>query len=321
MNHFFRKTSKWLPYLVFGIVLAILAFVIYKQRQEILDFPWKINLLYLLTASIFHSLALFVTFIVWSMMVYRLSGFKDYWLNFKNYYLSSMAKRVPTSLPYIGSRISFYAESKVSVPVILNCIFLENILITISGVIFFLSFIPFYSNIDKNIVVPISIVGIVLIAISLIKPQILIEITNWVLRKFKRDEIKITLNRNDLIAWVGIYLFSWLFAGLSFNFLIRSVGVFNYPPLGDVFGISSALTLVGLISMVFPGGFGMKEITAGLMLIPWIPFSTGLIITIANRVMQTIDDVIWSVLALVSTQLVKQRNPRPGSDNNTNGLL
>ncbi len=293
------KFSKLITFLVFGIVIVILGFFLYRERQEILSFPWKIKLINLLAASFFHSVALGVTFIVWSMMLHRFSGFNKHWDNFKIYYLSSLAKRVPTSLPYIGSRISLYAEKKVPLPIIINCIALENILFTISGIIFFLSLLPFYSNIDKKIVAPISIIGIILIAISLTRPHIFLEVTNWILQKLRRDEIRFTIKRKDLLLWIGVYSFSWIFAGISFHFLLTSLGEFNYPPFVDTLGISSVFTLVGLISMVFPGGFGMKEITAGMMLTSWIPFSTGLVITIANRVMQTIDDLLWSLLALL----------------------
>jgi len=71
--------------------------------------------------------------------------------------------------------------------------------------------------------------------------------------------------------------------------------------------------------MVFPGGFGMKEITAGAMLTPWMPFATGLIITIANRIMQTIDDLFWSAFALLISRMRDKTNQH--KNHNTKGLL
>jgi len=319
MKIFKGKISRYIAFLVFGIVIIILALVVYQERQEILSFPWKVNIWYILAASFFHSAALGVTFIVWSMMLHRFSGFNNRWENFKIYYLSSLAKRVPTSLPYIGSRIGLYAVNDVKAPLILNCVLLENILITISGVIVFLSLLPVYSVINTKLVAPISTIGIILILISLGRPQIFIEVTNWILKKLKKDGIQIKITRNDLLKWVGVYFFSWIFAGISFNFLLRGLGKFTYPPFIDVMGISSAFTLVGLISMVFPGGFGMKEITAGAMLTPWMPFATGLIITIANRIMQTIDDLFWSAFALLIARMRDKTNQH--KNHNTKGLL
>jgi hypothetical protein len=57
--------------------------------------------------------------------------------------------------------------------------------------------------------------------------------------------------------------------------------------------------LISLLSMILPGGFGLKELTSSVLLSKWMPLTAAIVITIAYRLVQTANEVVWAVFASV----------------------
>lgn len=294
-----KKLGKNLYLFLVVVVLGILLFILYKEREIILNFDWNINIANLLLASLFHSIGLGITYIVWSLMIYRLSGYKNHVVNLRIYYISTIAKRIPTALPYIGTRFGFYSDIGIPSNIILNCILFENILITLAGLLVFFIFLPFYTFVlIENVYLFIMIVVLILVSL-LWKPNMIVEIINFIYRKLNKKPIEIMISNKDILVWLSLYSLPWFFAGLSLFFLMNSIGSFMNPNLIDTIGISSIITLVGLFSFFLPGGLGIKEIAGSTLLSAWMPFSVGLLITVLNRILQISDELLWSIFAVV----------------------
>ncbi len=297
-----EKHLSWLAALMTIGVGGMVIWVLYRQRADILIFPWRLSLMYLLLVSFFHSIALGATFWAWHAMISRLGNFTDFRLNFRYYYVSTLAKRLPTSLPYIGSRLVMYRQEGVSGAAVMNCILLENLLVGVGGVIVFLLFIPFYTSTPANITMILLALAVVLITALLARPQIVVEFSNWILVKLKRRALTSMPNRSDILIWVGIYTLPWFFAGASFYCLPRALSTITALGAFDALSISALSTLVSLSNFVLPGGLALKELTSSALLTPWMPLSAALVITIIYRVIHTADEILWALFALVITR-------------------
>ena len=294
-----KRLKSWLTLLLFISIFGIIGWIIYTQKDAILAFPWKFDWKALLLVSLFHSIALGATFWAWYVMMARLGKFTDLAANFRYYYVSTLTKRLPTSLPYIGSRLVMYKQENVSTPVIINCILLENLLIGVAGIIAFLLFSPFYTNVPGNIIVPMVISAILLIALLFIRPEWLILVTNWALRRLHKEQITTSLSRRDILYLIGIYILPWVFAGISFYFAPRALSDFHGLSLMDSFQISMLSTLVSLLYFIIPGGLALKELTASVLMTAWMPLSAAILITFAYRIIHTLDEVMWALIALL----------------------
>jgi hypothetical protein len=262
--------------ITFGTSLAVVGVIIWitiRQWNEILIFPWKVNIWIVLLIPLIHSVTLGTTFWAWYLMVRRLGEFSDLRSNLYFYYVPSLAKRLPTSIPYIGGRLVMYKEAGVSGSAIMNCILLENLLIGIAGVITFLVFLPFYTSVPAGIVAPMAFVGLVSIGLLLIRPQLLVEATNWILRRFKRPTLTRIPNRSDILAWTGIYILTWLLSGVCFWFAPRAISTFTGINLVDSIEISTLSTLASLLYFIIPGGLALKEMASSALMTNWMPFS------------------------------------------------
>jgi hypothetical protein len=277
------------------LVILLLGWFLYKNWAEISAFPWRINYWYLALTIIFNSLAVAVTFWVWQLMTNRLGGFNDTRSGFRLYYISALTKRLPTSLPMIGGRILLYNQVGMNSAATLNCILLESILVGIAGIIVFLIFFPFYTAVPPGVATLMLITGIVLVGIFIWKPQILIDLTNWLAIRWKKQKLTSVPNRKDILLWIGIYTLPWILGGLSLYCVPRAVADISAPPLIDAIGISTLANLVSLLAMLLPINFGLKELTSAAMMTAWMPMSTALIITIIHRLILTANDILWAI--------------------------
>jgi glycosyltransferase 2 family protein len=300
MNDWIKKyiNHKLHNLVTLGTSLAVIGVIIWitvRQWNDLLIFPWKVNIWIVLLIPLIHSVTVGTTFWTWHLMVKRLGGFGDLRSNLYFYYISHLAKRLPTSIPYIGGRLVMYKQVGVSGSAMMNCIVLENLLIGIAGVLTFLVFLPFYTSVPAGIVTPMVAVGLVSIGILLIRPQLLVELTNWILRRFKREGLTRVPNRSDILTWTGIYILTWLLSGVGFWFAPRAVSTITGINLVNSIEISSLSTLASLLYVVIPGGLALKEVTSSALMTIWMPFSAAMVITMIYRLLQTVNEIVWAV--------------------------
>lgn len=294
-----RKGFSLLTILLSAFVMGLLVYLIVKHWPEIAAFPWHLNLRYLTLVLFFHSLALGITFWVWHLMVARLSGFREARLNFRFYYLSTLAKRLPTALPYIGGRLALYKKVGVPGAVVVTCILMENILIGVAGAITFLLFLPFYSNVPYGVALPISVGTTILVIALIARPQLLSEFINWLLKRLKKQGLDQIPDRRDILIWTGLYILPWLFAGASLYFAPKALTTTPGPNLIDSLEVSTLATMVTLINFILPSGMGLKELTSTALLSIWMPISSALVISLVYRIIHTINEIVWALGALL----------------------
>ncbi len=296
------KKKGWLSWIItltsIGVFGVMVYFVI-RQWKDLISFPWRLDLISLFFVFFFHSLALGATFAAWHLMIRRLGGFTDWRLDLRYYYLSTLAKRLPTSIPYIGGRLAMYGQHGVPAAAILNAVFLENLLVGVGGVLVFILFLPFYSQVPAGITLPLFIAGTGLVIISLIRPQIYVEITNWLLKRMKRQTLENLPGRKDMLIWIGIYMLPWLFSGASMYFAPRAVS--NMSGLGffDALLVLTLATLVSLLYFVIPGGLALKEVTGSALLSTWMPVSVALTLMFIFRLIHTINEIVWARVVIL----------------------
>lgn len=299
-----ERKLTWLTLGLFAMVLALAGAALAKEWDQITTFPWRFKAGYLALTVLFHSLALGVTYLVWHLMITRLGGFSNAGLNFRFYYLSTLAKRIPSSIWYIGGRVVMYKQVQVSGSAVLNCILLENAIIGTAGVFTFLVFLPLYSHVPRQVAGPIALLGAGLVISLLARPQLFIEVTNRILKRFGKRGLDQVPARRDILLWGGLYVLPWLFAGAALYCATRAFSDNVGPGIIDAIGISTLAMLVALLNVFFPGGLGLKELTSGALLSYWMPFSTALIISIAYRLIQTFNEMLWAASTLFANRSV-----------------
>ena len=294
-----RHGRRLLSVLMVAAIFAVLGWSVIGEWDTVKHYPWQLEIAPLVLASAFHSLALGVTFVVWHLMIRRLGHFADVRRNAYIYYVSTLAKRVPGAIWYISGRLLMYQEEGVTKPAVLNATILETVLIGSAGALVYVMLLPFYAYDSTRANWIIATIGLVAIGLFSVRPRLLLDATNYFLRRWKRTPIEVDLTRQDLILWAVLYMLPGPVSGVSLYFLIRAVTAATMPDLVSAMVVWTLSMLVGLMTMVLPGGLGLKELALATLLSQWMPLSAGVVVAVAFRLLQTFDDAAWAAVVWV----------------------
>lgn len=293
-----RKITLFLSFLVIGVLVYL--FIIY--REELSSFPWEINIYFLLLLFLFHTLAMAPTFLVWHLMVSKIGRYNNFKANLKYYYLSALAKRLPTSVPYLGGRIYLYDREGISNAAILNCSVLETLLFSIGGIIAYFLLQPFYKSSSNEISSTLTILGVIIVTVTIAWPKLLLQITNWALARLNKQSLTSFPNRKDLILWISIYVIPWFISGYAFYLVPKALTNYINLDFIDAYKISTISTLASQLYIILPGGLAIRELTASALLTQFMTIPIAIVISILYRITQTINEILMALVVVITVQ-------------------
>jgi uncharacterized membrane protein YbhN (UPF0104 family) len=146
------------------------------------------------------------------------------------------------------------------------------------------------------------------VAIFLSKPGWLLAALNWLLQKAGRPTLDAQIASRDLVLLLAASVANWLLWGLAFAALVFSLQPY---PVQRIIQLAPHLTLVysiayavGLVSVVAPGGLGVREGVFYLLLSPMLDGGSVTLAALAMRVWNMIGEV-----ALAALSLLKRESP------------
>jgi hypothetical protein len=292
------RVNRVLAILLFGSTFAAMGLILYRDRERILAFDWRIDIGYLALTTLLYSITLGLLFIAWCAILGQTSGFRDTRKNFRIYYLALLARRLPSALWYITGRLVMYGRVGVAESAVLGSTALESLVLALAGALVFLALLPFYGSTDLSVrALPMAVAGGILLAV-LSQPQYVLRLINRLFAWLKRAPMNVGVRRRDVLRWLLAYSFAWLIGGAGLFCMINAIYVLPLSDLPAIVGIATLTTLVSLLTSLFPGGSSLKELTLAVLLSNYVPLSAGVVIAIAYRIWQTLLDFCWAGLAL-----------------------
>lgn len=284
------------------LVIGVLIYIFTTNYNELSSFPWEINFYMIILLLIVHTIAMLPTFVAWHLMVSKIGQFDNLKANLKYYYLSALAKRLPTSIPYIGGRMYLYGQDGISNAAILNCSILETLLFSIAGIIAYLLIHPFYKSNQSEISLLVAIIGVVFTLVIFLWPRFLFHITNWFLFRFNKPPLISFPERKDLVLWISIYIIPWFISGYAFYLVPKALSTQISINFIDAYEITTISTLASQLYIILPGGLAIREFTASVLLTQFTTIPLAVVISIGFRITQTINEIITAVVLVLITQ-------------------
>ena len=102
-----------------------------------------------------------------------------------------------------------------------------------------------------------------------------------------------------------IYLLLWCVYGLAFFLLIKSLFPLEWHLLPAIVASYALAWTAGFLSFVTPGGLGVREGALSLLLAPYLPPATAMLVALLSRVWSIAADLVLASIALG----IRYRNP------------
>lgn len=265
------------------VVILILLFGMISEWDGLRAFPWSINLYYLLISASAYACQLVLMFMIWHIIMGEVDGQRNYKLNLIAFFYSSLAKRIPTVVPFLGTRFQLYKKNSQSASssVFIGSIFEIVVLIISGGMFISISGITF-----NSIAFPYSYTWVIslLLGLFLIFPKFYKSLIGVINNKFGTNIVSPALSPKTFFSLIGISLVTYVLNALAIYFIM--IGITKQPlAFQDTITASSFYYLLTYVTMYLVGGFGIKEMVFGFMMRPHFVFPIGVLIAFIIRLM------------------------------------
>ncbi len=297
-----RRPGRGRVLLTGGVVLATLAVLAYglaRNWQEIVQYDWHIALWPLILALVIYPFALLLAVAIWRSILQQLGGRTSWAQDLRIFCVSNLARRLPTVVPFVAGRLVLYEELGIAKSVTSLATLIEGALILFSGLLVSLLILPLTGGGGwlAGHVVELALIAALCLAVML-RPQILTGLLHWLMRRIGRGQIVASqVNHRHTLAWTASYAVVWAIGGAVFYCLARSVYPLAWEHLPVTVGIWSIGGVVSHIAVFTAGGLGIRELAMSVLLARLMPMPIAIIVSIVARVWFSLNELLWLALA------------------------
>lgn len=288
--------KRFIQLLIIGIIFFFLIRNLFNNWQQICYYQWKANypLLFFSTGIVILNFSFLIK--IWLKLLDVLGFNLKYGKGFKIWFISSFGRYIPGKVWQLLGMVYLCEREGIPKTVTTTSAILAQIFSLVSGLIISLLLlgVDFFDKFGGSNILFFAILlslFLFLIIIS-IYPRLLEKGINFLLRKFKKPELKIQLSIWTSFKFLVVYAITWLIYGFGFFFFIHSftnVSFYQYPLMTGIFAIAYIL---GFLSFFAPGGLGVREGILTYLLGFYFPVSIATVISLASRIWMTIAEVI-----------------------------
>jgi len=189
-------------------------------------------------------------------------------------------------------------------PTVLASILVEAALSAISGVIVFVLSLAWVRDVNAPLL---PLVGFAVLLAALLHPRIFRPLFNKILKPFGAHDLE-PLPFPLTVGLLVFYCGTWIIGGFGVYFMLRSVGaevgLATIPFLG---GVSAVGAIVAVLAVFAPSGIGAREASMYGLLLAVTTSGAALGVTLINRLVITIVELVLFAVGVVSWRLTRPR--------------
>lgn len=302
-----RLSQRMKLILKYGILFLILFFLVahiiknwHTLDEFTYDVQWSylgLSILSLMASLIFLPLALksIVKLLKYEISLKRLCMILFY---------SQIAKYMPGGIwGYVG-RVYLYKREGMNGRDATACVFLETMLVFISGIFVFCVSLFFWGKIPSVAWMPheyINEIGIgALVILSLlVHPKVLNFLWGLMPERFGKDKLQLKYTYVSIFRPVLLLIPFWIGVGGGFWLLIRSFYHMDLYLLPMAAGAYVLAWIMGFLAFFTPGGLGAREAVLVISLNFYLPISISTISAVLARLWWIAGELIWTLISFI----------------------
>lgn len=299
MNNNIKKSIKNL--LGIAVILGIaffLAKTIYGNWSSLKQSQLKLNYWLLLLSFLPLCLSFYLGIYAWSYILKSL-GYEIKWTKaFWTVSGSHLAKFIPGHILALGGRVWLCSREKIPEAVSAAGIIIEMVVQLAASIFVFSLSLPYFKAYLSPAVFLMS--GMLFIFLmSIVHPNVLPRLWKYVPRMGKAVTADVAYGYQNILVLLVIYVIAWVLQGMTVFILVKSlfpgIGAEGVMPAVGAYGGAYAL---GFVSIVTPGGLGIREGILSFLLKFYIPLPVAVIVAVLSRLCFTLFDVLMTVISL-----------------------
>lgn len=297
------KLPKFVKLIVQVIVIALTGYYIGIQIARgfpvIKSYHWNLNIYFWLGCILLVVPYLFAP-IVWWWIMRRLGANFSWGKGYRIWALSNIAKYLPGKVWHIVGRMALYPGGKL---VVMESIVLEMGAVMIAGfwiMLLTLLLTPLTLPVSKIVI---GILGALTLPF-IFKPILLQKVIRYPVEKIKKERLPSQPLPFSSISFLFIFtidIFYWFSYGFGYFLILKNIGLYSSPIL--LSGVYAASWTLGYISLITPGGLGIREGVFAFLLKGVLPLGIPALLALLGRIVILFTESLMAILSLLWDRL------------------
>ncbi len=291
--------------LVLGLLsVAMLAYLVYRERDAFSTFDWQLDWRALVVAFALMLVGLIMAGLVWASMMRTFGSPLPFSRHIRYYLVSHLARRLPGTVWYVAGRGYLYKQHGESLRLVTMASSLELVLMIVAGAVVTLALWSYMLR-TLPLVYLIALGITILVGLVAVQPSSV----RWMLRKLGLDATPVAGYRH-MILWLSLYVGIWIIGGLMFYAIVYSV---TRAPLIHLPFVIGSWTLVGTLSVLvffLPNNLGFTEIGLSLLLSTFLPSSVAVVVAVLSRILVLGFELAAAGITMLILQIMQQFSAR-----------
>jgi len=291
-----KGSSFYLGLFQWAIVVAIFIFLgrmVWENWIQLKEARFAFRSLPLLFSTFIFAFSYFIQIWAWYLITVKLEIAISPSETLGSWFYSQLGKYLPGKVWLLLGRYYFYESKGKSKKAISIALYLETITVVMAAGLIFLATLAFFKEIRPYyfgktfgwfLVLFIS-------AFVAIHPRILQKIFNWVLMKFKREPIFLSIAYSGILWILWVNIVAWVVGGIGFYLFVESVIPVSSNYILFLTGALAFSSTLGLIALFAPSGLGVREGALVYLLSFIMPGPVAVIISILTRIWMTLIEI------------------------------
>ena len=283
----YQQVLGWL--IVIGIFI-FLGKMVWENWAQVKQASFTFRPFTLLLSTFIFVFSYFIQIWAWYLITLKLGIALSFSETLKNWFYSQLGKNLPGKVWLLLGRFYFYESKGKSKKAISVALFIETATVLIAagllclvGFFLFKEVRSFYSG--RQFV---WVILLFLFACLSLHPRVLQKIINWILTRFKKEPLSLSIAYTDILLILLISILSWAVGGIGFYFFVASVFPISLSYLLFLAGALAAASILGLVAVFAPGGLGVREGVLVYLLSYVMPGSVAVIVSVLTRIWTTL---------------------------------
>ena len=284
------------PFFRWAIVAAIFLFLgkmVWTNWNQVRDASFTFEVFPLLLSTLLFAFSYFIQIWAWYLITLRLRIALSRSETLESWIYSQFGKYLPGKIWLLLSRFYFYESKGKSKKNILVALYLETVTMIAAAALLFLAVLIlhrelgfFYSWGRYGWLVLLSLLGL-----AFLHPRVLQKVLNWVLMRWKREPISLSISYSQILWVLFVCILSWIVGGIGFYLFIDSVCPVAPQYVFFLTGALAASSMLGLMAIFAPSGLGVREGALVYLLSFVMATPIAVIISILTRIWMTLIEI------------------------------
>ncbi len=287
-----------ISFLVIILILFYLLRFLYKNWMEVSTYDFQLKYHYLLISLPVLFGFFLLRVYCWRMILKKMDIFISMRKSIKISFVSMMGRYLPGKVWLIMGKV--YLSGKEGVPRVeaFASVVMEILLEIIASIFFFFFFLFSFTEQSLLSHKVIYFLGVIMVVgLVFLHPKVFYRIINFILLRWKNEEIKMYMRYRDIIQLFAVYNLIVLFQGIAFYFFVNAI---CYVSLNNILGLTGSLAIagaLGTLSVFSPSGLGVREGILALLLTNYVISPLAVLISLLARIWITLGEIICALFA------------------------